>query len=264
MKTLFCFLILLFFTCNKHEEVSSTDCGSYYDFQDTYFDKQKVYTAKVKIFIFKDSLSTKDSVLINNSILLLNQLLEITNKQFKLDTIELLDTVHWEDMPSFRKIAKKHNKKDVFNLYIYSNYQPNFPEEKQNVRGEAGGIPSKTIAIREIYLNTSTLAHEMLHCLGLRHVDQPDYTDGYNVKYGDLVCDTRAIPSMDDFVDGDCNYIGPNEPTIDTSHYECNIMTPIKPTCRKCITDGQLDRLNRVIYDSDDLKRIFGIKTDNL
>jgi hypothetical protein len=264
MKFLIFTFLFLFVTCNKQHNKTTTDCGNAYEFQDASFNKDLTLYANIKFFFLKDSLAKDDSILVKNALLLLNKQMEITNKQFKLDTIEFIGSRYKDQMVSFRSLARNYNKENSFNVYVYDSIQPDYSGDRRNIRAEAADIPSKTIAIRYQFLNTSTLTHEILHCVGLYHIHQPDPTDGYNVDYGDLVCDTRSIVDVTEYVDGDCNYIGPSDPKSDTTHYECNIMTYIKESCRSCITDGQIRRINRIIHDSEDLRKIFGIKTDNL
>lgn len=269
MKIFKLFILLLFLiSCSKSEQLSTNDCGTAYSFDDPKKEMEKDLHAKVRFIYFtenSDTLNLLDSLYIVNSLNLLNnQLSEATfggelSLNFSLDSIKVIKSKEKsEDMPSFIKHASLYNKENVFNIYIYSNNQPYMVGEEIGVRGRAAGIVSKTLAIRYGYLNTSTLTHEMLHCLGLIHVHQPDNTDGYNIDNGDLVCDTKSI-NAEDYVDGECNYVGPNLSPDDFHKYECNLMSYVHTDCRKCLTEGQAKRVKFEIQGKDILRKCFNL-----
>ncbi len=214
----------------------------------------------------QDSVSREDSLLVTKSLEVLNTHLLITNKQFVLDTIEVGGAENQFEMPYFRRYAKKNNKEKVFNIYVYNDIQEDYSGDRRNIRAEAGSIPGRTIATRKQWMATSTISHELLHCGGLLHIQTADPTDGFSSETGDLICDIRSIVNIDDYVSGECHYINEIEKTEEdiNTDYTCNIMSYVANKCRRCVTDGQISRLNKVINDSEDLRKIFGIKTDNL
>lgn len=271
------FLKLLFFTslffissCTKTSNSSVQDCGTSYSFDDPKFQMDKELHAKVRYVVFLDSLETIDTNSIEASLRLLNsQLSEQTfggelHLQFNLDEIvHVCAKEKKEDMPSFIKHASLYNKDKVFNIYVYGDKQPYMIGEDSLVRARAAGIPSRSIAIRKGFLVTSTITHEMLHCLGLIHVHQKDETNGYSIETGDLVCDTKSI-NAEDFVDGNCNYVGPDLAPDVAAKYECNLMSYIKSDCRSCLTEGQAKRVKFVIQGVDILRECFNLPISKL
>lgn len=258
-------LFLLLISCAKQDTPRNTeDCATSYTLDDPKKEMEGVLKAKVRFVIFKDSLSVIDTNYILNSLDLLNKLLYATNKQFEIDTIESSFLPFGHDMQSFLYHAQLLNKDNVFNVYIYSVDQPRMPSYKKNVKGDAADIPSRSIAIRSVFLNTSTFAHEMLHCLGLLHVHQPDSSDGYTISSGDLVCDTKAF-NVEEYVSEECKYSGPDIiPPDNPEHYECNIMSYIPSSCRNCLTDKQLDRVNFIIQNTSFLRECFGLTVSSI
>ena len=260
MKIFHLFLLfLLVISCNKQDSFRNTeDCSASYTLDDPKKEMEGVLKAKIRFVIFKDSISVIDTNYLLNSLDLLNKLIYATNKQFEIDTVESSFLPFGHDMQNFLYHAQLLNKEKVFNVYIYSNNQPRMPSYKKNVKGDAADIPSRSIAVRSEFLNSSTLAHEMLHCLGLLHVHQPDSSSG------DLVCDTKAF-NVEEYVNEECKYSGPDIIAPDNpEHYECNIMSYIPSSCRNCLTDKQLDRINFIIQNTSFLRECFGLTVSSI
>lgn len=262
--TLFVILSLFIGTCSTVTTHNTSDCGNTYDFTDAYFDPNQVIYGKIRFVFMQDIISKEDSNLVVSSLELLNTHLLITNKQFLIGSIETGEVKYKYDMPYFRKFAKINNKDNFFNVYIYDNIQEDYSGDRKFIRAEAGSIPGKTVAIRKQWMNTSTISHEFGHLLGLYHIQTPDPTDGYNTTEGDLICDIRSVVDIDDYVSGTCQYIGPELPPFDSTDYTCNLLSYAYEKCRSCLTPGQIQRINFIIQNNEDLKRIFEIKTDNL
>ena len=270
LKLLFFSIFLLLTSCQKTSNSSVQDCGTSYSFDDPKLQMEKELHAKVRYVVFLDSLETLDTQQITRSLEFLNwQLSETTfggelHLHFDLDEIvTVCSKENKEDLPSFIRHANLYNKEKVFNIYVYGDRQPYMIGEDSLVRGRAAAIVSRTIAIRKSYLTSTTITHEMLHCLGLIHVHQKDSGDGYSTEDGDLVCDTKAI-NAEDFVDGDCNYIGPDLSPDTPEKYECNLMSYISGDCRKCLTEGQAKRVKFVIQGTDILRECFNLPIANL
>lgn len=262
--------LLFISSCQKTENSSLQDCGTSYSFDDPKLQMDKELHAKIRYVVFLDSTEVVDTALIYSSLNTINtQLSEQTfggelRLHFDLDEIvSICSEDKKRDLPSFIKHASMYNKEKVFNIYVYGNEQPYMIGEDSLVRGRAAGIPSRTLAIRKSFLSTTTITHEMLHCLGLIHVHQKDATDGYNIENGDLVCDTKAI-NAEDFVNGDCNYVGPDLSPDTPLKYECNLMSYIKADCRMCLTEGQAKRVKFVIQGTDILRECFNLPTAKL
>lgn len=266
MKIFHLFLLfLLVISCNKQDSFRNTeDCATSYALDDPQKEMEGILTAKIRFVVFKDSIQAIDTQTILESIKLLNNYMYATNKKFELDTIETSFLPFRHEMQSFLYHAQLLNKDAVFNVYVYSSENPRLPSYKKNIKGEAADIPSRSVAMREDYLLTSTFAHEIGHCLGLLHVHQQDDTDGYTITSGDLVCDTKAF-DVEKYVGQDCKYTGPDIIAPDkASNYECNIMSYIPSACRNCLTDKQLDRIDFIIQNTSSLRECFGLTVSNI
>ena len=264
------FLILWIISCSKPQVSNLDDCGTAYSFDDPKKIMDQQLVAKVRYVVFLDTIDTLNAEYINQSLAALNGGLDKETFKDRLDLKFELDEIiticskdKKEDMPSFIKHAFEYNKEGVFNIYIYGDNQPYMTGELQSVRGRAAGILSRSIAVRHAYISSSTIIHEMLHCLGLIHVHQNDPTDGFNTEKGDLVCDTQAI-NIEEYTTGDCNYIGPHMEGDIPEKYTCNIMTYVKAECRNCLTDGQIDRVRAKIFDTSFLRECFGLPVSEI
>jgi hypothetical protein len=260
-------LITLFFlSCNTSASTLDIDkCGNEYLFTSDEFNINTELTGKIRYVIFLDDC---DSTTFNadSATSILNVYLEQTNVQMEISSVDTVRINGLKNrMPSFIEHATTYNQLDVINVYVYAYDQPYFSELEKNIKGRAADIPSRSIAIRDSFIYSSSLAHETLHCFGLFHVHQPDNTGGYSTLAGDLVCDTKSFTTMDELVDSDCNYVGPDiqEPDTDAA-YSCNLLSYIQANCRTCLTDGQIKRMRYVIHSSMDLRRVFGYKNVNL
>ena len=266
MRILFILVTFLFLTACANKKISgpTEDCATSYTLDDPEKEMEGILVAKVRFVFFADSVDTVSLEYVRMSLDAMNALLKSTNKQFELDEIEVVCSPNKHNMQNFVQHAFDMNKDGVFNVYIYDDVQPRMPSYKKNVRGEAADIPSRTMAIKRAYLNTSTLAHEMLHCLGLLHVHQADKTDGYTIHSGDLVCDTKS-GNVEEYVTEECKYIGPEIALPDDPRkYECNLMSYISADCRNCLTEKQLDRVDFMIQNTSSLRECFGLTVSEL
>jgi len=133
--------------------------------------------------------------------------------------------------------------------------------------GVANGIPAKSLIIHGNYYNTSTLAHEMGHCLGLYHTYHgtvkeggdkrqcKEFVDGSNsTTCGDYISDTPADP----YKWSDCSYVGTDldEHGQRYAPDPSNYMSYAGKPCRIRFTNGQIKRMKQSIDINDILKRV--------
>ena len=121
--------------------------------------------------------------------------------------------------------------------------------------------------VNGVYYSTSTLAHEMGHCLGLYHTHHgtaeeggddrpcPEFVDGSNsTTCGDYISDTPADPNEWSV----CSYVG----TKHDGHGQryapdpSNYMSYAGKLCRIRFTNGQIKRMKQSIDITDILKRV--------
>ena len=93
-------------------------------------------------------------------------------------------------------------------------------------------------------LNTSTLAHEIGHYLGLSHTHAygDELVDGSNcATAGDRICDTPADPNLSGNVTSDCQYIGTERDANGQLYMPdpLNLMSYSRKACRDIFTPGQ-------------------------
>ncbi len=256
--------LFLMVTCNTKRLHTNkySDCGSSYATSELSFKKDTKLKGKLRVIWFSDKPGEMDSLILLSGIALLNIHLRETNIVMEFDSIIEIVSKNKHELHDVIHHAKYYNKPGVFTMYVYGNDQLDIDGNESNIKGSAIGIPSRAFGIQAEFINSSTISHEFFHCIGLYHTHEPDNTDGYNVEYGDKVCDTPSFTSSSDVVDGDCNYMGPQ--ILDTTKIVCNIMSYSYPHCRNCLTDAQIARIRYVIHESDNLKLCFGIKSLSL
>lgn len=130
----------------------------------------------------------------------------------------------------------------AINIYIYESLSAPY----------AKAVGSNALYIGKSQSNTSSLPHEMGHCLNLFHTHNEggciEMIDGSNCTIcGDYICDTPADPNLYQgryLVDNNCNYIGTvtqnGVPYNPDTH---NFMSYSIPSCRNHFTPGQGTRM---------------------
>lgn len=133
-------------------------------------------------------------------------------------------------------------------------------DDDGGLNGTAYNIPNSFLSIVsgavQSTTNTSTLAHEMGHCLGLLHTFEDAYGsenaarsgDCKNcTEAGDLLCDTAADRDVDaNTINASCQYIGPqllDECDVTIPMEETNIMTYGRRACRSEFSPNQGTRM---------------------
>ncbi len=136
--------------------------------------------------------------------------------------------------------------------------------------GMAQSIPSTAYIVHGNYYNTSSLPHEMGHCLGLYHTHHGTVTEtggdinqcselvnGSNsTTCGDYISDTRADPNV--WSSNSCNYSG-TLTDVNGQFYNpdpSNLMSYSYKPCRNLFTPLQSDRMNNFILNTQILQNV--------
>ncbi len=137
---------------------------------------------------------------------------------------------------------------DAINIFVLAHNHP-------RLGGMAAAIPSADFWVSSnAALTTSTISHELGHCLGLFHTHETnnngnvvkELVDGSNCdKAGDFICDTPADPNLTYKVDAFCQYIGTElDPSKKVYHPDpTNIMSYASEDCRTRFSEGQKARI---------------------
>ncbi len=137
--------------------------------------------------------------------------------------------------------------------------------------GLANGIPSTALIIHGKHYNTSTLPHEMGHCLGLYHTHHgtiyeegsddtnqcAEFVDGSNSSIcGDYISDTPADPNR--WSNNSCSYIGTGVDGHGDSYTPnaSNYMSYAHKPCRTLFSDLQIDRMKLFINNTPSLQQV--------
>jgi len=138
------------------------------------------------------------------------------------------------------------------------------------IAGSAQSIPSKELIIHGNYYNTSSLPHEMGHCLGLYHTHHgtvneqggdinqcAELVNGSNSTVcGDYISDTPADPNQ--WSSSSCSYIGSG---VDGNgaHYTpslTNLMSYAYKPCRTSFSSFQQERMRDFIDNTQLLQNV--------
>lgn len=264
INRLIIFVCLMFSSCNNHNLaiLPTPDCEASYAIAERGFGINDTLHGKLRVIWFSDKENEIDSTLIHCGLDLLNSHIAEVKLHMSMDTMIEIISYKKHNMINFISHAQEYNRSGVFTMYVYGNEQHDFEGEDYRIKGAAAGIPSRAFCLQSQFLNSSTISHEFLHCVGLFHIHEPDQTDGFNNETGDRVCDTPSYITSDDILSENCDYIGHQIP--DTSNITCNLMSYAYPYCRNCLTQSQKARVRYIIHESSNLKACFGIRSLNL
>jgi hypothetical protein len=209
------------------------DCGASLRYKNSLYEGNYQLSFNVKIVYFKSMFDLTDS---------LEVLVESTlNDKFKSEGI-FFDVTKKDvsrltefNIRNFNKDADKYDEKGYITIILYDDKNDAF-------NGIAKEIPSTIIGVQKSVLNDrQTLTHEMGHALGLKHIFEKDHTDGYNLTYGDNICDTPSFNIMD-LSTHQCVHKAPHKYTEE----ELSVIIPNylnysfeKDDCRKSFTPQQ-------------------------
>ncbi|MGE0020104.1 MAG: M43 family zinc metalloprotease [Draconibacterium sp.] len=135
----------------------------------------------------------------------------------------------------------------------------------------ADDIPSTALIVHGDYYNTTTLPHEMGHCLGLYHTHHgtvnegggdinqcPELVDGSNsIVCGDYVQDTPADPNQ--WSSSSCAYTGTGTDANGEQYSPdaSNLMSYAYNPCRNLFSELQISRLKDFIDNTTILQNVF-------
>lgn len=250
-------MVLMFFGCNREpvsipDQLSMTlgECLEVYKLDGTSFDDHTHLVVNVVIHeLLEDSMRypmfVYDSLIAN-----LSRTFELSNISYRLKTVNCCKVVPYMTVTSIAKYASLTNDPKALNLYI-------LPDDTLDYRGAAVGVPSTTCAIQRAWIGTSTACHEFGHMQGLKHIHEPDKTNGYNIVYGDQICDTPS-PSEGGIPFSECFKKLFHKTDQESLVLLTNIMSYSNYICRQNITLVQAakvrlsyemsERLNATIY----------------
>lgn len=255
-------LALFIFQCSKNNTAfvptDAPACGVTYALSDLYFKETDTLYFGIRLhFILDDSTKNADSSDIEEFFRLNNLFYSTARIQFiNLGYCETYDKEESHNMPNFRKYGIKHGEEGAINVFIYSNQQPYYTGDSENVVGSAAGIGSTFFAVRQNFLRTLTGTHELGHSMGLLHLDTPDDTNGLNDFTGDLVCDTRSVSNLGAKVNYMCNFIGKDNFTdAEKEILTKNLMSWVNLHCREIITENQIARIKWMVENNSDLRK---------
>lgn len=225
---------------------------------DIYFNAEDTLVLNLNFVFFVDSLTEYvDLSKCDSAIADINRTYVHGRIKVKKNKVNIIvDSDKKYDMPSFVKHGVQLHEPGNITCFVYADRQDNFSEDYKYAVGLSKGIASNWFAVRYKYLQTSTTAHELGHCLGLRHIDTPDKSNGYNVIFGDKVCDTPSADSLFNKVSYNCAYISSEAYTQHEKNVLTrNLMAWIPEVCRIDITDGQFALIRFQLHNNSDLRK---------
>lgn len=196
----------------------------------------------------------------------LNNSFTSSNIQFSLAGSDYIDNDNF-----YGNLVGKENQ--LFGINIHTNAINIYVLGTSTNWGAAGmaqSIPSIAYIVHGNYYNTSSLPHEMGHCLGLYHTHHGTVTEtggdinqcselvsGSNsTTCGDYISDTRADPNV--WSSNSCNYSG----TLTDANGQfynpdpSNLMSYSYKPCRNLFTPLQSDRMNNFILNTQILQNV--------
>ncbi len=195
---------------------------------------------------------------VNNAISKLYNDFKNTNICFNIKGSDFINNTYYYNFTDskFDNLITVNLDANAINLYLL----PILPSSI-NFGGKASGIPGKALVIDGEYVETSVLAHEMGHCLGLYHthsgrgcndfVNCSEPVNGSNCNdCGDRVCDTPADPCLSGNVNNECIYTGGGGFFPLTN----NIQSYTSPNCMDKFTVGQISRMHTIINNASFLQ----------
>lgn len=231
------------------------------------------FLLKIYVHIVRSSNGTGLGLSVPNVVLTkLNSDFQGTNIQFQLKGFDFIDNdryyVELTENEAYELFTiNRHN--DAINIYILGT------STYFGGAGMAANIPATSYLVHGEYYNTSTLPHEMGHCLGLYHTHHgtslyerntttcSELVDNSNSTHcGDYIADTPADPYIPYPNNGftwsinSCNYVGTSrdangqlykpDPTLFMSY-------SYKP-CRAKFTPMQIERMHDFIQNDATLR----------
>ncbi len=248
-------------------------------------------TSKVIINIYVHIVRKSDGTGNNNiSQYIVNKLnndYKQTNISFNLKGFDYIDNDnHYNyhngtiDEEKFNLLIQEKVKEDGINIYVIR--KTKFGDK---YAGRANDVISKSLVVFQDYYHTSTLPHEVAHCLGLYHTHHGTVKEGDSDPNqckelvngsngdtcGDYIKDTPADPSSWNKEESCANqYLGKIEGMIggvlkDKNKEEynpdpTNYMSYAKKGCRTKFTQGQIVRMHQNIRNSELLQKLVHYK----
>lgn len=181
---------------------------------------------------------------------------------FKTLGSEYLDSDSYDSLSDSmaKNIFSINRHTNAIDVYVFTGITA---RDKWKISGMAEDIPGRAVLLRLNSYKTTTIVHEIGHCLGLYHTHHgtcssesgiPELVDGSNAyTAGDFIADTPADPNKWDSVTGD--YIGGNIVDANGDYYmpdPANLMSYCHPKRHK-FTQQQVARMYSTIAQNSKL-----------
>lgn len=214
MKTYIAILTFLIFaaTCNKTQQTKdlkvhdamlpqldpNLDCGASVRYKNTLYDGNFMLTFNTKVVYYRSVFDVSSDTLSENVERILNERFTSQGIFFDVTKTEVARLYDFS-IENFQADAKYYEEDGYITIILYDDIDYKYS-------GIAKEIPSTVIGVQKDILNVKeTLTHEMGHALGLKHIFELDHTNGYNIHYGDQICDTPSLNIMD-YRTSNCKY----------------------------------------------------------
>lgn len=226
------------------------------------------YLIRVYIHIVRSSSGEGLSKDINNSLMSsLNSYFKGSNFSFYLSGSDYIDNDTYNLMSDANNVLSQNmknlfainSKNNAIDIYVIS-------DSRNLIRTAGASFLSKTgMYVRNDKYATSTVAHEMGHCLGLYHTHNgtgdnngtPELVNGSNSSIaGDYITDTPADPN---YWDGFGGYTGGNLTDANGDKYNpnpLNLMSYSGHPNRGAITPKQIEWMFKTIANTNDLRKV--------
>lgn len=236
-------------------------CADFYRRSDiSIFETNNTLLIRTRIVNIRNNnkeLTLVDSLRAQGAIDSLNRFFNKTKLRFSLDHVKNI-----KDQDVYYNIKTREDVKDLDQKYKRSGYFTiytlgNLTTPSWN--GAARDIPSTAVAIKRMFLDKTTLSHEVGHALGLFHTFKSDTSSLGNTPFsGDKVCDTPLNWGLMGAVDDNCEFISGKVPVLSQEAFEIlkkNLMSYSSFDCREVFTKGQIDRMYFMVENSDNWRQ---------
>jgi hypothetical protein len=266
----FCFLISINFVLNAQNECKtlSPPPPSWIFNKTLKFTQATIINYRLNIFVH--IIRSSNGVGLGTSILptitsSLNSFYQNSGVQFNLMGSDFIDNDYYYlslDDTKINQLFGINSHCNAIDIYVTGE------STQWGYAGVAQGIPAKAYLIHGSYYTTTSLPHEMGHCLGLYHTHHgtvnegggdinqcPELVNGTNsTTCGDYISDTPADPNA--WSSNSCVYIGTGHDANNQlySPSTSNIMSYAYKPCRTTLTANQIDRIQNYMINSQILQ----------
>lgn len=238
------------YTTPIEERYTKQDCISAYKLDKLYFDENDTLNFRLNIVSLLDKDNDFCLELYDSLFTYINAIYERhVLISFKKNAIIHEGYSKYLSVNDVAMLAEEYGSDTAITLYI-------FPDSKNDYTGAAADVPSKDFAVERAYVLTSTVAHELGHCLGLLHLHEPDTSaTGYNSESGDKVCDTPKSIAYAQSISKLCSGVINGHTESESFVILHNILSYSYLHCRDQITYQQAQRIRRTVELNKELRK---------